>query len=144
MSQLSEKKVKKFLNDAKKASRNSEFHQHRLGAVLIYKGTPLASGCNIKKTSPVQKHFNRLRTNYDVDADYANNNSLHAEMSCILKTRYLDIDFSKTSLFVYREHKNGNKAMARPCRACRAMIKKMGIKDVYYTTEDGYCYERME
>ena len=55
-----------------------------------------------------------------------------------------DIDFSKVKLYVYREHKNGVKALARPCPACQKMIKDMGIKEVWFTTENGFGYEWME
>lgn len=34
--------------------------------------------------------------------------------------------------------------MARPCLSCMAAIKDIGIKDIYYTTNDGYSYERLE
>ena len=65
-------------------------------------------------------------------------------MACLSKIRYLDIDFSKVKLYVYREHKNGVKALARPCPACQQMIKDMGIQEVWFTTENGFGYEWME
>ena len=34
--------------------------------------------------------------------------------------------------------------MARPCPSCMAAIKDLGIKNIYYTTNDGYSYERLE
>ena len=71
-------------------------------------------------------------------------NCTHAEVSCLAKLRYLDIDFSKVKLYVYHEHKNGVKALARPCLACQKMIKDMGIKEVWFTTENGFGYEWME
>ena len=79
-----------------------------------------------------------------VEASFANTNSTHAECACLSKIRYLDIDFSKVKLYVYREHKNGVKALARPCPACQKMIKDMGIKEVWFTTENGFGYEWME
>ena len=135
------KRIEKYLNLAKSASNNSDFSQHKLGAVIVYHGTPLAFGCNSTKTSPVQKHYNRNRKNFDVNADYENNNSLHAEMSCLLKIRNLDIDFSKVSVFVYRQTANGKTALSRPCEACRTAMKEQGIKDVYYTTKEGWAHE---
>lgn len=42
-------------------------------------------------------------------------NFLHAEMKCLVETRDLDIDWSKVSIFVYREHCDGTKALSRPC-----------------------------
>ena len=136
------KKVKRYFDMAKTVSQNSNYLPHKVGAVLYYKGCSLANGCNSYKTSPVQKRYNKER-GYDVDDSRAFN-TLHAEVACLNKVKYLDIDFSKAVLFVYREHKNGTKALARPCPACRKMIKDMGIKEVWFTTEDGYGYEYME
>ena len=119
---------------------NSDFPKHKIGAVFVYKNSVLAVGCNSCKTSPIQKKYNKNR-DYNVNAGYGLTNTIHAEVATLNKVKYLDIDFSKSSLFVYREHKNGDKALARPCKACSALIRDMGIKDVYYTTENGYCHE---
>ncbi len=142
MSQLSESKIKRNFAKAREVSFNSNFKQHHLGAVFYYKGQILATGFNSQKTSPIQKKYNRER-NFDVEASYAKN-SLHAECACLSKVRYLDIDFSKAALFVYREHKNGQRALARPCKACMKFIKELGIQNIYYTTDNGWCHERIE
>ena len=140
MSQLSKRKVERYLDMAKSASRKSDFPRHKLGAVAIYKGGLLASGANSVKTSPIQKRYNFARE-YQVNAEYKHTNCIHAEINCLNKIKFLDIDFSKVTLFVYREHKNGVKGLARPCPACSQMIRDMGIKTVWYTTENGYCME---
>ena len=142
MAQFNTKKINRYLDMAKEASTQSDFNKHHLGAVAIYHGSLLAIGCNSCKTSPVQKRYNRARE-YQVEANYKNANCTHAEVSCLTKLRYLDIDFSKVTLYVYREHKNGVKALARPCPACQKMIKDMGIKEVWFTTENGFGYEWM-
>lgn len=143
MTQFNHKKIHRYLDMAKEASKQSDFIKHHLGAVAIYRGSLLATGCNSCKTSPLQKKYNHERE-YMVEASFANTNSTHAEMACLSKIRYLDIDFSKVKLYVYREHKNGVKALARPCPACQKMIRDMGIKEVWYTTENGFGYEWME
>ena len=143
MTQFNHKKINRYLDMAKKASKNSDFTKHHLGAVAIYRGSLLATGYNSCKTSPLQKKYNHERE-YMAEANFANTNSTHAEMACLSKIRYLDIDFNKVKLCVYREHKNGIKALARPCPACQKMIKDMGIKEVWYTTENSFRYERME
>lgn len=137
---LTKKRTEKYLEMAKEVSHNSDFPRFHLGAVLMYKGSVLATGYNSCKTSPVQKKYNRERE-YLTNASYAHTNCLHAEVHCLNKIKYLDIDFSKAILFVYREHRNGKKALARPCPACTKMIKDLGIKNVVYTTENGYCNE---
>lgn len=144
MPQISSKRIPRFFEMAKKASEDSDFHQHRLGSVIVYKGSKLATGYNTTRTSPVQKQYNRLREDYDVDDVGDHMNSLHSEMMALGKIKYLDIDFSKASIFVYRETRRGRKAMARPCEACRAAIRELGIRDIYYTVDNGWCYERMD
>ena len=34
--------------------------------------------------------------------------------------------------------------MARPCASCMQAIKDLGIREIYYTTNDGYSYEKLE
>lgn len=34
--------------------------------------------------------------------------------------------------------------MARPCASCMQAIKDLGIREIYYTTNDGYSYEKIE
>lgn len=142
MSQFNTKKINRYLEMAKEVSEQSNFKQHHLGAVAIYKGSLLATGYNSNKTSPTAKRYNRER-DFDPNANGIVN-SIHAEMAALNKIKYLDIDFSKVKLYIYREHKNGVKAMARPCPACQKMIKDMGIKEIWYTTENGFGYEYME
>lgn len=134
---MNDKKIQRGFAFAKEASEMSTFKQHHLGAALIYRGCLLARSWNSYKSAPIQKEYNRLR-GFDVERWQS---TLHAEMSCLSKVRQLDIDFSKANLFVYREYKNGGTAMARPCPACMAMIKSLGIKNIYYTTPDGYSSE---
>ena len=68
---------------------------------------------------------------------------LHAEINCITGIRKLDVNFGKVKLYVYRERSLGGKGLSRPCAACMAAIKDLGIRDVYYTTDDGFAYERV-
>lgn len=138
--QFNSDRVNRGFHWAKEASKQSVYPQHHLGAAVVYKGVLLAVGYNSNKTSPVQKEYNKQR-DFDVDTAI---NSLHAECACLNKIRRLNIDFSKAVLFVYRERKNGKRAMARPCRACMQYVKDLGIKHVYYTTDDGWAHEIVE
>lgn len=143
MPQFSIKKINRYFGMAKEASLNSDFPRHQLGAIAVYKGNILAFGYNSCKTSPVQKKYNKER-NYLIDSSSCHTNCLHAEVNCLNKIKFLDIDFSKVNLFVYRQHKNGVKALAKPCPACNKMIRDMGIKNIYFTIENGYSFEHYE
>lgn len=114
----------------------------RIGAVISYKGTVLAKGFNTDRTHTDQAKYNKWR--YKDDTSKYLPEKLHAELSALCKIKYLDIDFSKVHIYVYRELRNGKLGMARPCKACMAAIKKMGIKHIHYTTDSGYAAERIE
>ena len=136
---MNNKKIQRCFEWAREASEQSNFYQHHLGAVAVYKGCLLAKGFNSYTTSPIQKKYNRQR-DFDVEKY---RNSLHAEIHCLSKIDRLDIDFSKVDLFIYRQYKNGKPAIAMPCPACRKMIHDMGIKHIYYTTDYGWAMEEM-
>lgn len=136
---LSDKKVLRYLNMAKKASEYSNYKRFHLGAIAVYKGIVLAKGFNSYKTSPLQKEYNKIK-NYDIEGCKS---TLHAESCCLGKIKNLDIDFSKVTVFVYREHKDKTLALARPCISCRKLISDLGIHNVYYTTDNGWAYERI-
>ena len=62
-------------------------------------------------------------------------------MSCLIKIKDMDIDFSKVILYIYREDFNGNLAISRPCVACEHAIRDYGIKHIHYTGNMKYIYE---
>lgn len=130
---------------AKVASCNADYtgaNSVKIGCVIVYKGTILAKGCNSDKTHPMQDLYNKYR--------FKNNggkylpSKVHSEVNALNKIKYLDIDFSKVHLFVYRELKDGQRAMARPCPACMKAIKSFGIRNIWYTTADGYAHEVLD
>ena len=112
-----------------------------IGAIVSYKGTVLAKGWNSDKTHTVQSQYN-IKRYKDTGQRYLPP-KVHAEAAALQKIKYLDIDFSKIKLFVYREFRDGRLAMSRPCSACMAAIKELGIKNIYYTSNDGYCHEEI-
>lgn len=138
---LTETRINHYFNLARNACYYSDFMKARLGAVLIYKGKVMSVGWNSTKTSPLQRQLNRYR-GYDVDASEAHN-TLHAEVSCLTKVRDLDIDWGRASIFVYRIKKDGSAGLSYPCKGCMALIKSMGIKNIYFSTENGWGYEKI-
>lgn len=131
---------------ARECSLNSDYtsgcSSARVGCVVVYKGAILAKSYNSNKTHTTQAKFNKWRYNEDVSKKYLPC-KLHAEINCLVRIKYLDIDFSKVHIYTYRETKNGHLAISKPCPSCLAMIKSLGIKNLHYTTEDGECYEKL-
>ena len=137
--------VKHMFAAAKCASSSADYsgaNAVKIGCVVTYKGTILAKGANHDRTHPVQDHYNRYRYK-NVGNRYLPSKT-HAEITALSKVRYLDIDFSQATVFIWRGLRDGSPAMARPCAACRAYIHSLGIKHIYYTTDSGYAHEVIE
>ena len=139
--------INKFFNLAKTASKFSDYKKKNIhiGAVLVYKNKIIANGWNSKKTNPIQYQYNKYREQlggnrlYDADKTLP---CIHAEMKCLIDTKDLNIDWSKVSIFVYRESNNKTR-ICKPCPSCAKALKDRGIINTYYTTEKGYNYERL-
>lgn len=140
---LTENRIKHYFNLAHNACQYSDNKKAKLGSVIIYKNKILSVGWNLEdKTNPLQQEYNKLR-------DYDNNventkSSIHAEFAAMLKIKHMKIDFSKVHLFIYRERKDKSIGNARPCNACMGFAKDLGIKNIYYTTDAGWAYERID
>lgn len=113
----------------------------RIGTVIVYKGSVLAKGWNCDKTHSIQEKYCHKR--YTPSKTHYFPSKSHAETHALMKIRYLDIDFSKVEIYNYRELKDGSLANSRPCAACMEIIKRYGIKNIYYTTPDGYVHEEL-
>lgn len=115
----------------------SDFAKINIGCVAVYQGNIIGVGFNTNKTHPLQKKYNRYRNGENFTP------KLHAEINCLNSIRHFNINFSKVKLYIYRKRRDIIHGMCRPCPSCMAAIKDLGIRNVYYTTNDGYVYERM-
>ena len=130
---------RRYLSKARQAADISDYKYVHIGCVAVYKGNIIGIGCNTNKTHPVQKYYNKYRIT-DVDQETLLP-KIHAEISCINSIRHLDIDFSKVKLYIYRKRNDKPYGMSRPCPSCMAAIKDLGIKHIYYTTNECFAYE---
>jgi len=134
---------KHYLEIASECAKNASYSgasRVKLGCVAVYHGSVLAKGCNMDKTHTQQEKYRHLRYDPKKLKTYCPS-KCHAETSVLTKIKYLDIDFSKVVLVIAREHRNGDSAIARPCAACMAAIKELGIRTIVYSTEEGYAVE---
>ena len=129
----------RYFKKARQIANISDYKKQHVGCVAVYQGQVIGLGCNCNKTHPMQKFYNKYR----MPSDYMLP-KLHAEISCINQIKHLDINFSKVKLYIYRIRKDQPFGLARPCPSCMAAIKDLGIRDIYYTTNDGYAYEKLE
>lgn len=109
---------------AKKVSKNSQHKDHQVGSVITYKNRILSVGFNKTKTHP--KSHSPWKTT-------------HAEFDAVLSLG--NIDYSKCSIYVYRELKTGTMGNSKPCVWCQKMLKSIGLTTVYYSHETGFIKE---
>ena len=135
----------KYFSKAKQIAQVSGCPKGHSGCIAVYQNRIMGMGCNTNKTHPTQKYYNRYRID---DNDFDNSESLlpklHAEINCINQLKHLNINFSKVKLYIYRTRKDIVCGMARPCASCMQAIRDLGIREIYYTTNDGYSYEKLE
>ncbi len=129
----------KYFAKARKIASVSDYKKQHIGCVAVYQGQVIGLGCNCNKTHPTQQFYNKYRIHCDSMLP-----KLHAEINCLNQIRHLDINFSKVKLYIYRIRKDQPFGLARPCPSCMAAIKDLGIRNIYYTTNEGYSYEYLE
>lgn len=129
----------KYFTKAMQAVIISDYYKTHVGCVAVYQGQVIGLGCNCNKTHPTQKFYNKYRKQSDTMLP-----KLHAEINCVNSIKNLAINFSKVKLYIYRIRKDQPFGLSRPCPSCMAAIKDLGIRNIYYTTNDGYVHERIE
>lgn len=128
----------RLFNKAKIVANLSDYSQVHIGCIAVYHDSIVGMGCNTNKTHPMQKKYNVYRPH---GINYTP--KLHAEINCINQIKFLNINFSKVKLYIFRTRIDQEFGMCRPCPSCMAAIKDLGIRDVYYTTDNGYSYEKI-
>lgn len=121
---------------AKSVSEMSD-HRVKIGCVVVNKHRIISSGYN--------SHTKCHRTQAMLDKEIFGCDcpgKLHSETAALLPLIKDGVDLSRASIFVYREHKDGSIACAKPCARCERLIKKLGIKRVYFTIENGFAEEK--
>jgi pyrimidine deaminase RibD-like protein len=112
---------------AKEISYQSD-HRVKVGAVIV-NPKPISIASNINKTHPVHANpYVSIR------------GSLHAECRAVIRC---NSNLNGSTIYVYRELKNGLPGLARPCNYCLTILKEYGIRVIYYSTST-YPYWKME
>ena len=132
------KKQMIYFNVAREMSRLADYKKFGIGCAVVYKHRVISTGYSSNKTDTLQSRYNIYRpTKRYCPA------KMHAETMALkpLMNRK-DIDFKNVEIYVYREIKNGDPAMSRPCKSCMALIKDLGIRYIYYSTDGGFSQEK--
>ena len=125
-----------YFEIAKAVSHMSDYKRCKIGAVVVRKNKILGMGMNLEKTHPIQQRLNEL-TMGKKKHDF-----IHAEVNAIRHVPDKS-DLKGSSIYIYRELKDGSLALCRPCPACLYEIRKYGIKKMFYTTYNGFCEENL-
>lgn len=131
----------KFFDKAAAVAANSDFDRYHLGCIAVLKNKVIASASNKLKTHPLQKEYDDKYRQFNCLSNPKNMYSLHAEIACLKQLRGQDINYKDLELYIVRLRKDTKYGMARPCSACMNLIKSMGIKKIFYTTNAGFSLE---
>ena len=94
-------------------------NKFRLGAVLVHRNIIVSIGMNSYKTHPLMAE----RTEWPF---------LHAEQHAIIRAGVDNCE--GLDLYIARVLKNNDLALSKPCKVCIELIKDVGIKNIYYST----------
>ena len=111
------------INEALKQAKKSK-HKHKIGAVIFSKKAIISSACNYpcRSTKKICKKYIKYVE------------SLHAEVMSIIRARR---NLNNFNILVIRINSQYELKMAKPCKYCMAYIQYVGIKNVYYSDENG-------
>ena len=115
----------KFFDLAKKISKLSNHHHHKIGSVIVRGSKIVSVGTNNIKTHPKAPH-----PHY----------SLHSEPAAILLAKQ---DLMNCEIYVYRETKAGVPAIARPCTYCLPFIREAGLTEMHYSISGTFKSEKL-
>lgn len=115
--------IDKIIDIAKEEACKSS-HKARMGCVIFNKKTIISKSYNSALKSRKKLHPKYQKWDY----------SVHAELDAIIKARH---DLKGCSLLIVRLNKNNELRMSKPCHHCMKYIEHVGIKNIFYTDNEG-------
>lgn len=115
-----------MLEKALELARNNQIHGlPPMAAVLYKRNRIIATGINSWKSHPLMGRYS------DIDGKHY----LHAEIDCIKNALKLvdKKEIKGAEIFVARVLKNGETAIAKPCKICQKALSDFGITGIYWT-----------
>src|SRR3990167_11544742 len=109
-----------------KIAHESKFKRARVGAVVVRGNRVLSTGCN-------RIGFSKYLP------DRLFRESVHAEAQAILELlkHKRGNELVGSNMYVSRINNSGIARFSRPCSACQLLIEAVGIRKVFYTTNQG-------
>lgn len=125
-----------MLDKAATLGQLSDVPTYKIGAILVFRKSIIATGFNKQKSHPLQLKYNQYR-----EVGKRHRSFVHAEIDCLKNIRYVP---KGATLFVGRKDMQGNPAMCRPCEACLQLIMLYNITEIVYNTPNGFAIEHLE
>ena len=119
------KKIKRYFDLGRNIAYNSPYGKIRHGALLIRGGSIINASFNKDNYTSFGSRFRSAGHGHA---------TVHAEIGCVL-----GLSRSTTSgadIYVCRINKEGDFRNSKPCAMCHEALKHVGIKRVYYTTNN--------
>lgn len=131
----------RYFKLAENMSEMSSYPRIKIGCVVVQGGKVISTGFNLNRTHPKQYALNKKHRHYEGDNTYGREAArLHAEQNALL---HLDgQDLKKAEIYIYRKSKDGH-GMCRPCGSCMARLRELGISRIYYTSQEGFVFEKV-
>ena len=119
-------RAQRYLSVAKRVAQQGSCEKTSHGAVLVKGGNIINAARNKWSYSSFGKRFRERDKGIS---------TLHAELAVVLN---LDRSITQgTDIYVVRVDRAGEFRMSKPCSMCESALKHVGIKRIYYTTDDG-------
>ena len=119
-------RIERYLEIAKSAAKQSRYGKIKHGAILVKGGSIISTSYNKGNFSAFG---NRFREQGCGHATY------HAELGCI--TGIARTVSTGADVYVCRVNRQDEYRSSKPCNMCHNILKHVGVKRVYYTTDEG-------
>lgn len=128
-----------FYSLAQVAAQTSSYHGTHVGVVLVYKGTPITVVINNNKEHPfsAEAYRNYTKRCGELLASKFTAEKFPPELMALCLALGKDIDWAKTSLYIYKIMKNGKVCASKPCDACVGLVSQLGMPYIVYQDNDG-------
>ncbi len=120
------KRVQRYFDLARNVAFNSNYGKLRHGAILVKGGSIINTCFNKDKYSAFGTKFRNPDRGHG---------TIHAELGCVLGLSRTVT--SGADIYVCRINNKGQFRYSKPCAMCHEVMKHVGIKRVYYTTNEG-------
>ena len=119
------KKTDRLFDLAKNVAHNSPYGKIRHGALLV-------KGGSVRNVAFNKENYSSFGTRFR--SQHKGHATVHAELGCILgMPRNVT---TGADVYVCRINREGDFRIRKPCTMCHEALKHVGVKRVYYTTND--------